>query len=277
MTNKRERADTVGPKICPTNISINPIHSGIGEQGDEKVEEEARESDPWEETAERVEDLETRLAEHFEDQHGKDGNPPHIIKEPMKPTYEVWERHQATHTPFESWCPHCVAARDARRGHPSKGRRGRLVPDTEGGDGPTKVSMDYMVLHDRVGKYKESTYNPPYLVVIEHKFGRCWTYQVPNKGVNDNAYWVPKRVLQDLENNGLGKTRILLKSDQEPAIVCVPNAIQDLKPEIVPINSPIGESTCNGRVENTIRRVQEKIRVLRHQLENGIGEKLPDD
>ena len=120
-----------------------------------------------------------------------------------------------------------------------------------------------MYLHERLGKYKDVQHNPPYLVVVEHRHGRCWAHQVPNKGVNEEAYWVPKRVLQDLENNGMGKACILLKIDQEPAIVCVQKAIQDLKSDIVPINSPVGESASNGRVENTIRRVQEKIRVLR--------------
>ena len=114
------------------------------------------------------------------------------------------------------------------------------------------------------------------MVIIEHKHGRCWSHQVPNKGVNEGAHWVPKRIVQDLENNGLGETRILLKTDQEPAIVCVQRAIQDIKPEIIPINSPVGESACNGRIENAIRRVQEKMRTLRHQLETGIGQTIPD-
>ena len=36
---------------------------------------------------------------------------------------------------------------------------------------------------------------------------------------------------------------------------------------IIPVNSPVGESESNGRVENSIRRVQEKIRTLRHHVE----------
>ena len=127
--------------------------------------------------------------------------------------------------------------------------------------------MDYMYLHERLGKYREAQRNPPYLVVVEHKHGRCWAHRVPNKGVNDEAYWVPKRVLQDLEHNGTGEACILFKKDQEPAIVCAQKAIQDLRSEIVPINSAVGESACNGRAEDTIRRVQEKLRVLRHKLE----------
>lgn len=46
---------------------------------------------------------------------------------------------------------------------------------------------------------------------------------------------------------------------------------------MIPINSPVGESESIGRVENAIRRVQEKIRVLMHQVEQGIGQKVPDE
>ena len=100
----------------------------------------------------------------------------------------------------------------------------------ENGYGPTKVSLDHMYLHERIGKYRDIQNNPPYLVVLEHKIGRCWNHQDPNKGTNDKAHWVPKRMLQDLENSGLGKTRILLKIDQEPSIVRLQKAMQDLNP-----------------------------------------------
>ena len=99
-----------------------------------------------------------------------------------------------------------MAARNARRGHPTDGRKHKIVPDMEKGEGPTKVSLDCMYLHERAAKYRDIQHNPPYLVVIEHTFGRCWAHQVPNKGVNDGAHWVPKRVLQDVENSGLGQT-----------------------------------------------------------------------
>ena len=74
----------------------------------------------------------------------------------------------------------------------------------------------------------------------------------------------------------MGKACILLKTDQEFAIVCVQKAMQPLKSETVPINSPVGESACKGRVENTIRRKQEKFRVFRSQFEQGIGQRISD-
>ena len=42
-------------------------------------------------------------------------------------------------------------------------------------------------------------------------------------------------------------------------------------------NSPVAESQCNGRVENAIRWIQEKVRVLRHQLESGMKCQVPGD
>ena len=67
-----------------------------------------------------------------------------------------------------------------------------------------------------------------------------------------------------------------MKIDQEFSIVCVQKVLQDIKFDIIPVNSPVGESACNERVENDMRRVQEKMRALRHQLEHCIGETIPD-
>ena len=55
-------------------------------------------------------------------------------------------------------------------------------------------------------------------------------------------------------------------------------AVQEVRPkDVIPVNSPVGESECNGRAENAIRRIQEKTRALRHALERGLKEKIQDD
>ena len=165
-----------------------------------------------------------------------------------------------------------------RADHKNAKLRAKLVPDTdESEDGPIKISMDYMYMHERVGQYKEDRWNPPYLVVVEHRFGRVWAYQTPNKGPNDEANWVPEKLIQDWDDCGFKEVRIQLKADQEPAMISLQGAIQNLRPkEVIPVNSPVGESESNGRVENAIRRVQEKTRVLRHQLETNIKMKIID-
>ena len=85
-------------------------------------------------------------------------------------------------------------------------------------------------------------------------------------------------MLQDLSNNGMQNVKLHIKTDQEPSIVNVQTAMQELSLDhIIPLNSPVGESECNGRVENVIKRVQEKVRTLRHHVEYQIKAKIPDD
>ena len=73
-----------------------------------------------------------------------------------------------------------------------------IVPDVEsGGSAPIQVSIDYMYLHERVGKYRNVDGNPPQLVMVDHRSGRVWAYRVPNKGVLDGAAWLPRRMVQD--------------------------------------------------------------------------------
>ena len=60
-------------------------------------------------------------------------------------------------------------------------------------------------------------------------------------------------------------------------MISLQKAVQSMRPaEVVPVNSPVGESECNGRVENAIRRVQDKSRALRHQLETNMKMKILD-
>ena len=48
------------------------------------------------------------------------------------------------------------------------------------------------------------------------------------------------------------------KSDQEAAMVALQAAIQRIRTaKAIAINSPVGESEANGRVENAIRRVED--------------------
>ena len=147
MTKQQERASTVRPQMKTDEQYINPLHNKSGEAGAEKGNLEKDEWRIWKETRNKIEDLETKMTEQFEDgSQGAQSTPP-MLQAPAKPTQDEWDRHQLTHTPFAVWCPHCLAARNVRRNHPKQGRKGRIVPDTEIGEGPTKVSFDYMYLH----------------------------------------------------------------------------------------------------------------------------------
>ena len=70
---------------------------------------------------------------------------------------------------------------------------------------------------------------------------------------------------------------IQLKIDQESAAINLKSVIQEQRQKtVIPVNSPVGESDSNGRVEHVSRRVQEKTRALRHQLKSNIKKKILD-
>ena len=165
---QKERAQSVRPREDKT---LQPLHGvDVASDGEETEEAKVNESvvpeEGWKQISDKVEELAEKVAIHFEDENQNESRKPPIIRAPPQPTKEELERHQTTHTPYAAWCKHCVAARVVRRQHPHRGRGAIIVPDVDGDiQGPIKVSLDYMYLHDRMGKYREVVHNPPQLVM----------------------------------------------------------------------------------------------------------------
>ena len=135
MIEKHQRANTVRPQSRHNESYLKTLHDDVGEVGAEKVSQDKEEQSAWKEAKEKIEELETKITEQFEDTSMEKKHESTMLRAPAKPTQEDWNKHQTTHTPFAAWCPHCLAARNVRRNHPKQGRKGRLVPDTETGDG----------------------------------------------------------------------------------------------------------------------------------------------
>ena len=160
MTSRCQREIIVRPQ--EEKELIVPFQEEVGDLKDKKdideegaAEEKLVDTDTrpvWEKMEDKVEDLATRVIRHFEDQNDNTGWQPPMVKPPPQPTHEEWFRHQLIHTPYAPWCRHCNAARVVRNHHQCANKRARLVPDVDkDADGPVKISMDYMYLHDRVG------------------------------------------------------------------------------------------------------------------------------
>ena len=66
-----------------------------------------------------------------------------------------------------------------------------------------------------------------------------------------------------------------MKSDNEPAIVALKQAVKAERPEeIIMEESPVGESASNGEVENAIKQVEGQFRTFKSCLEEKLGRKL---
>ena len=93
--------------------------------------------------------------------------------------------------------------------------------------------------------------------------------------------------------NSIGAPKIIIKTDQEPAIIDVQREVRkqlwdeviriaeevrDLRGEsnsgprqVILENSPVGESQSNGFIENRITEIQQQIRKLRDQVEQNLA------
>ena len=71
------------------------------------------------------------------------------------------------------------------------------------------------------------------MVVKDRETGALYAHMVETKGLEDK--WIVDRIEEDIKDTGHGGTIILLKSDQEPAIVAVQDAVIRKRP---------GEQSC---------------------------------
>ena len=126
------------------------------------------------------------------------------------------------------------------------------------------ISVDFMYLFDKGER--------PTLVMVDHESGRVWSYALKDKSILSGEGWIQRRIVRDIDNAGHKEVKLQFKSDQEASIVALQGEVQRIRSgRSIPINSPVGESESNGRVENAIRRVQEKVRTLKSHVEGEAG------
>ena len=79
-----------------------------------------------------------RLSHEMAMGESEEGRNPKIKKSPIRVTKAEREAHECTHTPYRSWCKHCVRARGVNKAH----RRQKTDAETSLEKVP-RVSMDY--------------------------------------------------------------------------------------------------------------------------------------
>ena len=169
-----------------------------------------------------------------------------------KPSKREIEEHMATHIPFRSWCPHCV------RGKSKSTPRAKRKEGEE--EEVPVISVDYMYMEaEDPGK----GVGMPILVSRDRKSKWINAAVVPQKG---NCAYAIKRLSEDI--GALGYSRVVLKSDQEPAIKELKARVKMERAEdIIMEEAPAYEHRANGEVERAIQTVQGQVRTLKSALE----------
>ena len=145
------------------------------------------------------------------------------------------------------------------------------------------ISMDYAFLTDRgVVKKDEMSEDEAktalkILVVYDSSSRGPFAHAVRTKGANDNGY-AAARICEDIEF--LGHTRVVLRSDNEPALLAVVAdalkglRIQHLDGAAAEGSVPYDPQTA-GAAEVTVRNLKGQIRAMQLTLDRCLGMHVP--
>ena len=193
---------------------------------------------------------------------GEDGSRVAVIRRgPKEPTELEIRAHYATHVPYRSWCPHCVAAAGKATPHRQGDVHDKSVPT---------YHVDYWFMRDEKGS--ESV---PVVIMKDDESKAVAAHAVTVKGGVD---WVAQRLAEDVEAFG-HNGKIVIKSDQETALKDLVNEVRKIRGkrdmETVPEESKVYDSQSNGVAERAVQSVESITRTHKFALEKRIGMKIP--
>ena len=125
-------------------------------------------------------------------------------------------------------------------------------------------------------------YDKPMMFMVDEDTGNKYMRSVKHKGLgaDGDESWLIKGMHQELKSwghPGGGDNAIILKSDGEPAIVAVREALARCHGgRETSEQPPPGEHQSNGLAEVTGRHVRDHARVLKLHLQKRLGRKVAD-
>ena len=194
------------------------------------------------------------------------------VRVPEVPTVTAEERakHEVTHMPFRAWCQHCVRGRGRNRPHLRK--RG----DADGEIAIPKVALDYFFLGTEGNKASDN----PIVIMVDEATGEKYARMVEQKGVGTEGQmsWLIEDLHRELVawgHPGGSRGQLIIKSDTEPAIVAVREALARRHGgRVVPEKPAVGEKQSNGTVEEAGKSVRDMALTLKDHIETAANTKI---
>ena len=192
-----------------------------------------------------------------EEEGGGDSEEPlrkRVVPKVNTPTKTEIEEHEKTHLPFRTWCKSCVKGRGVASPHCRVGRDDPKAPGIE---------IDYCF--PRAGI--------TILGVRDNQSGATASIWVPKKG--GTISWIAEH-LTNMIDYEWGRSKIIFKSDGEPAILDLKRLIHEKRRHHQTIfdRSLVDDHQSNGKAENMIREIEGMIRTWRNHLEGKYGIKI---
>ena len=202
------------------------------------------------------------------------------LPSPNMPSQSERDDHDLTHYPYRSWCEHCVEGRGLEMGH-------KLGHD-HWNRSVAMVSFDYMFV-TQSNVYTREDWSAceerdigsklllKVLVVMDMRSKAIFAHAMPSKGDDERGFAV--RCLVD-DVLWLGYSRVILKSDNEPAIAkLLKESFKVLRVEGVDQASeehpPPYDPQSNGAIEVGVKLIKGHFKTLRSGLERRVGYKIP--
>ena len=142
-----------------------------------------------------------------------------------------------------------------------------------------RVHMDYFFM----SREDEEASKNPLLVVADERSGSKYVRAVGHKGVGDDGSidWLIQdfsSILKSWAHSGGMGSELTMKSDGEPALLAVRNAVMKYHGGIMIPEAPAkGEKAENGLIEEAGKTIREYFCIFLSQIEEGIGDKIPLD
>ena len=128
------------------------------------------------------------------------------------PSEKEIEEHNVDHAVFRAWCPPCVKGRGEAYAHTKVKDKTQEVP---------VVSVDSAYSHPEAEVEDETDTGMPILVTKDSRTKMVFARVLPRKGLDEYAVGALKRIVEQL-----GYKKIILKSDNEPAILALKEAVR---------------------------------------------------
>ena len=229
-----------------------------------------------------TEAVEAEGGEAFESPDPEEAQPAREQRSPEMPTESEVKSHEVTHCPYRCWCDACVEAFGRERPHPAEGED-RQVP---------VVHVDYLyqtargLLHRSELEAEELANSLTVAVMYCGATKFLFAHAVLKKGPGEDRY-AADAIARSI--GWLGHVRVLLKGDNEPALVLlIDEALRvlridsvDREPDGGQLRQVASEGSVphdpqtNGAAETGVRLLKGQVRAMQLTLERQIGMKIP--
>ena len=196
-----------------------------------------------------------------------------------QPSKSEYDEHCVTHCPYRPWCRHCAEGRGQEFGHH---RRKEHDPNRV-----PMLAFDYAALTDK-GEFVDaltvdwSDESVTRVLVVglrtpDDRQSCAFGHVVPCKGVDTDQYAVDCLVSDIL---WAGYTTIMLKSDNEPAILkLLIESLRELRvnglKQVMSENAPEYDPQSNGMAESAVKARKGMFRTQRSAIEEKIKARVP--